>query len=109
MSNFLRLLDPKGWAALIAVVLLLIAVLLLIGRCSRGDEVREARQQADLAVATGKALDKVAKEAPAIRADQEEKQREVDQIAGADQRLPDGFAAELERLRERPRKADDPR
>jgi hypothetical protein len=43
MRDFLRLLDPKGWAALIAVILLLGVGLFVLGKCSRGDEVREAQ------------------------------------------------------------------
>jgi len=62
---------------------------------------RADRAEARLApaVATGKALDRVAIQTPAIRADAEEKKREVDDIQGADQRLPDGFGADLERVR----------
>jgi len=43
MREFFRLLDPKGWTALGAVILLLVAGLFVLGRCSRGDDVREAR------------------------------------------------------------------
>lgn len=50
-------------------------------------------------VAAGKALDKVAEQTPIIRQDQEEKQREVDKIEGSGDRLPDGYGAELERVR----------
>lgn len=62
---------------------------------------RAARAEAQLvpAVASAKALDEVATATPAIRADQKEKEDEVDKIDGADARLPDGFGAELERVR----------
>jgi len=62
---------------------------------------RAARAEAQLvpAIATAKALDDVATETPAIRADQKEKEDEVDKIEGADARLPDGFGADLERVR----------
>lgn len=65
--------------------------------------VAEARSQR----AATQALDHVATQTPIIRADQEEKQRAVDQIQGADQPLPDGFGAELERVRRG--RGDDPR
>ena len=64
-------------------------------------KARADRAEARLApaVATGKALDRVATQTPIIRAEQEEKSRAVDDIQGADQRLPDGFGADLERVR----------
>ena len=104
-----RLLDPTRWAMLGAVVLLLFVAVFVIGRCTRGDDFRKAKTEASIAVATGKALDKVAAETPAIRQDQEEKQRAVDELQGADQRLPDGFGADLERVRRGAGKSDDPR
>lgn len=58
-----------------------------------------ARNEAKVAGSVGKQLDRVAAETPIIRQEQEEKQRAVDEIEGADQRLPDGFSAELERVR----------
>lgn len=42
MKELFRALDPTRWAALGAVVLLLILVVFLIGRCSGGDETRQA-------------------------------------------------------------------
>jgi hypothetical protein len=44
-----RLLSPGGWAALLGAIALLVLVLFVMGRCSRGDEVREAK--ADRAMA----------------------------------------------------------
>lgn len=43
MRDLLRLLNPAGWAALIAVIILLVGGLFVLGRCSRGDDVRQAR------------------------------------------------------------------
>lgn len=101
MNPFTWLRETKSWLWLAAVVALMVLAVFVLGRCDR-DRSREQ----DRAIATGKALDKVAKETPAIRQDQQERQREVDQIEGSDQRLPDGYGAELERLRDRER---DPR
>lgn len=101
MKEFVRALDPGRWAALGAVVVLLILIVVTLSWCGERERRQRARSEASVAAATGKALDKVAKETPAIRQDQEEKQREVDRIPGADQRLPDGFGADLERVRRR--------
>lgn len=90
--------ETKSWLWLAAAVALIVLAVFVLGRCDRD----KGRDQ-DVAVATGKALDMVAKETPAIRQDQQERQREVDQIEGSDQRLPDGYGAELERLRHRER------
>lgn len=95
-----------GWAVLI---LLLVVVLLTLSWCSERDRTKRARSEATIGVATGKALDKVATETPVIRQDQEEKQREVDELQGADQRLPDGFGADLERVRRGSGKSDHSR
>lgn len=91
-----RILDPRGWAMLIGAIAFVLLAIFLLGKCS-GD--RNLKKEADIAAATGKALDRVARETPAIRQDQQEKQDAVDQIPGADERLPDGFASRLERLR----------
>ena len=63
---------------------------------------RAARAETQLApaIASAKALDQVATETPAIRADQKEKEDEVDKIEGAYARLPDGFGADLQRVRD---------
>lgn len=98
-SEAVRMLDPTRWAVLGAVVLMLILTVVTLSWCSERERLKQSRQEANVAAATGRALDKVAKETPAIRQDQEEKQRAVDQIPGADQRLPDGFGADLERVR----------
>ena len=86
-------------ASVAALILMLALILLALSYCSERDRLKTAKAQNTVANATGKALDKVAKEAPAIRAEQEEKQRAVDEIQGSDTRLPDGFGADLERVR----------
>ncbi|MDP2259075.1 MAG: hypothetical protein Q8J89_05105 [Caulobacter sp.] len=43
MRELFRFLDPRGWAVVAGGVLLLVALLFVLGRCSRGDEVRAAR------------------------------------------------------------------
>lgn len=93
--------------ALIAAAIAVVVIALLGWKAACTSE-RRAKGQRDVAVATGEALDRVAEETPAIRQEQEETEREVEQIDGADQRLPDGFGAELERLRRRDRD-NDPR
>ena len=87
----IRMFDPGRWAMLAGAAALLILIVFVMGKCSGS-----ARKETDLAEAVGKALDHVATETPAIRQDQKEKQDEVDEIPGADQRLPDGFGARLE-------------
>lgn len=88
------------WAlSVAALIAMLVIILLALSWCSERDRHKRARAEATVGVATGKALDTVASETPVIRQDQEEKQRAVDEIPGADQRLPDGFGADLERVR----------
>ena len=99
MMTVLRIFSPARWAMLAGTVALLVIAVLTLSWCSERDRAKRARAEATVAAATGKALDKVAAETPAIRQDQEEKQREVDEIPGADQRLPDGFGRDLERVR----------
>lgn len=81
---------------LAAVVLLLLA---LLGWRSGCMAAKSAKSERNIAVATGTALDKVAAETPAIRQEQQQKEQAVDEIQGSDQRLPDGFGAGLEQLR----------
>lgn len=80
-------------------VLIVLVLLAGLGWKSGCDAAKSARADHTQAAATGAALDNVARETPIIRQDQEEKQREVEQIPGADQRLPDGFGRDLERVR----------
>lgn len=109
MKEIFRALDPTRWAMLAGAVALLIVAVLTLSYCSEKDRLKRARSETSIANATGKALDTVAAETPVIRQDQEEKQREVDAIEGADDRLPDGFGAELERVRRGSGKSGDPR
>lgn len=96
--------------SLILIIAVLAVVALSVSMCMSARKAeRTAKANANIAVATGQALDHVAEQTPAIRREQEEKQREVDEIPGADQRLPDGYGASLERVRRGERKSDDPR
>lgn len=76
-------------------------VILLAFAAYKYQQGRADRAEAALAPAkaTVEALDKVATKTTAIGADTKEKQRAVDEIKGSDARLPDGFGAELERVR----------
>lgn len=78
-----------------AVVLCLLGFTL--STCLHG--VQLGKRDAVVAKTTGKALDRVASTVPIIRNEQKAKEHEVEQIPGASDRLPDGFAAELERVR----------
>jgi hypothetical protein len=83
---------PVAIGVAIVVLIFVLAIFTMINKPS-------ARNEAKVAGSVGKQLDRVAAETPAIRQEQEDKQRAVDEIEGADQRLPDGFSAELERVR----------
>lgn len=80
-----------------AIVVLLILIGASLAWCSQ----RGASQKRDAVVAktTGRALDKVVAQTPIIRNEQKVKENEVAKIEGADERLPDGFGVELERVR----------
>lgn len=93
---FLKLIPLKAWIASGIVALLLAGF-----GAYKYQKARADRAEADLApaVATVGALDKVATETPIIRQEQAEREREVEKIPGSDQRLPDGFGADLERVR----------
>lgn len=86
----------RTWLILAFIVLLVLA---LFGWRAGCVAARGAKAERNVAVATGTALDKVAAETPVIRQEQQEKEHAVEQIDGADQRLPDGFGADLERVR----------
>jgi hypothetical protein len=101
-----RLLTLRSWLILAAVVM---AAVLLLSWCADRARLKTMRGEATVGAATGKALDVVATETPVIRQQQAEKQREVDNIPGADARLPDGFAERLERVRRGRSPGDDPR
>lgn len=91
-----RLLNLRGYLILAAVV---VALILTMSWCSDRARLKDARREASIAAATGKALDAVASQTPVIRQEQREKEDAVEKIEGADQPLPPGFGAELERVR----------
>jgi hypothetical protein len=106
MIQFPRILTAKAWAILGVIVVTLLVLLSWRGACSA---IKMARADAQQAKAVGEALDTVAEQTPVIRQEQAEKQREVEKIEGADQRLPAGFGASLERVRRGNGSSDDPR
>lgn len=87
---------------ILILALAVMLVLALLGVRAGCTAAREARQDANQAKATGKALDRVSTETPIIRDEQKEKENEVSKIEGADAPLPPGFGADLERVRNRP-------
>lgn len=80
-----------------AAVIILCALGFALSTCLHG--AQSQKRDAVVAKTTGKALDRVAEQTPIIRNEQKAKEHEVEQIPGASDRLPDGFAAELERVR----------
>jgi hypothetical protein len=102
----MKTLTLRAWIALGVIVLV---VLLTVSWCADRARLKEMRGEATVAAATGEALDTVAEQTPVIRQEQAEKQREVEKIEGADQRLPVGFGASLERVRRGNGSGDDPR
>lgn len=60
--------------------------------------------EARTAAVTADALDRVNTQTDGIRAEQQEKQNEVDSIPGSSDRLPDGYGADLQRVRDGKRK-----
>lgn len=101
-------LSPRviGWAVVcVGVVLVLWALMAGWNDIARllpwTSQARAANAEAQLApaLASVEALDAVAVETPAIRADQKEKEDAVDNLQGADAPLPAGFGADIERLR----------
>lgn len=102
----MKTLTLRAWIALGVVVL---AILLTVSWCADRARLKTMRGEATVAAATGEALDTVAEQTPVIRQEQVEKQREVEKIEGADQRLPAGFGASLERVRRGNGSGDDPR
>jgi hypothetical protein len=102
MSRFLNL---RGYLILAAVV---VALILAMSWCSDRARLKTMKAEARQGEVVGTALDNVAEQTPVIRQEQAEKQREVDSIQGADTRLPDGFAGELERVRRGAREHRNP-
>lgn len=87
-------------AGVIALCVIIVLVLSL-GWCQARKEARTAKSEGRVATVTGKAMDRVSEQSEGIREQQQNKEKEVERIEGADQRLPDGFSAELERVRQR--------
>lgn len=101
---------PRPSLKIILLACIVIAAcLLVLGFCQARKEARTAKSEGRVAVATGKALDRVSEQSEGIREKQQDKEKEVDAIEGADQRLPDGFSAELERVRQRSGERKDSR
>lgn len=80
--------------AMIVIACLLFAVLTMC----QGSKTQRAKLQTENA--TGKALDRVTTQTDAINTDTKAKQNEADKIEGADTRLPDGYGADLQRVRD---------
>lgn len=78
---------------MIAAACLLFAVLTMCQGAARNKAALQTEN------ATGRALDKVTTQTQAINADAKEKQNEADKIPGANDRLPDGYARQLECVR----------
>lgn len=87
------------WRTLLIAAGLAVALLALLSWRAACAKAASEGDRAGIAVATGTALDKVAADTQTIREEQKDKEDAVDQIPGADQRLPDGFGAGLERVR----------
>lgn len=90
--------EIRRWVTLGVIVAALCLVFAVLTMCHQRDTSRDRERTQ---VATGKALDTVAAKTDTIRNDQQEKQADVDKIQGSDQRLPDGYGAELESIRMR--------
>lgn len=102
----MKTLTLRAWIVLGVIVL---AILLTVSWCADRARLKTMRGEATVAAAVGEALDTVAEQLPVIRQEQAEKQREVEKIEGADQRLPDNFGRNLERVRRGNGSGDDPR
>lgn len=96
VSAFLRLLPVKTWLIIALVALIVVGLVMIRGAWNAAQTARQGQNQAE---AVGTQLDKVAAQTPAIRQEQAAKEREVNEIEGSDTRLPDGYGAELERVR----------
>ena len=83
----------------IALVAVLCFIMAGVTMCVQRDRIAGQKRDIQVARDTGKALDTVTTKTEAIRSEQGKKADEVSKIEGADQRLPDGFAADLERVR----------
>lgn len=80
-------------------ILVVIFLLALLGWRAGCAAAQRAEREANQAQVVGDQLDKTSTKSEAVRQEQQEQEREVDKIEGADQPLPPGFGAELERVR----------
>lgn len=86
-------------SAIIALVAVLCFIMAGVTMCVQRDRISGQKRDIQVAKTTGKALDKVTTKTETIRTDQKAKEDEVAKIEGSDQRLPDGFGRDLERVR----------
>lgn len=96
-------LDPLARRIVLSMTLIALFAFAMVFVTMTLTRQTDGRQQVQITRATSKALDKVASQTPAIRQDQKEREHEVERIEGANAPLPDGFGAELERIRMRDR------
>lgn len=105
MIALFRLFPPRVWIG-IGIVALIVG---LFGAYKfQESRANRAVTEARTATVTADALDRVNTQTGTIRAEQQEKQNEVDSIPGSADRLPDGYGAELERIRVRNGKRKNP-
>lgn len=86
-------------ALIIALVAVLCFIMAVVTMCVQRDRIAGQKRDIQVAKTTGKALDAVTTKTETIRSEQKAKEDEVAKIEGADQRLPDGFGRDLERVR----------
>lgn len=84
---------------IIALVAVLCFIMAGVTMCVQRDRIAGQKRDIQVARDTGKALDTVTTKTEAIRREQKDKEDEIKNLPGADQRLPDGHGAALERLR----------
>jgi len=93
--------EIRRWVILGLCVAALCFLFAILTMCNGRADDRARNQTAN---ATGKALDTVTRETEIIQTDTTEKRREVDEIQGSDVLLPDGYGADLERVRRNERR-----
>lgn len=84
---------------IIAIVAVLCFIMAGVTMCVQRDRIAGQKRDIQVAKTTGKALDTVTTKTETIRTEQKAKEDEVTKIEGSDQRLPDGFGRDLERVR----------
>jgi len=88
--------EIRRWVILGCIIVALCLLFAVLTMC-QGRNTDKGRVQTE--AATGKALDNVAAQTETIRTDEKEKADAVDQIPGANDRLPDDFGRNLECVR----------